>query len=155
MYGGVSFDCIKELNFEGLREGLCNLDKYVCNLYLFGQIVIVVFNKFVSDMDEEMELFCEYCEQLGVGYVINNVFLEGGEGVVDLVNLVVEIIENKLFELLQFIYNDEDSVQQKIEKVVINLYGVSVVIYSILICNKIKLIEEMGIGYYFVCIVKM
>ena len=154
MHGGVSLDRIKEPNFEGLREGLRNLDKHVRNLHSFGQTVIVAFNKFASDTDEEMELLREHCEQLGVGYAINNAFSEGGEGAVDLANLVVETIENKPSEPLQFTYNDEDSVQQKIEKVATNLYGASVVTYSTLTRNKIKLIEGMGIGHYPVCIAK-
>ena len=154
MHGGVSLDRIKEPNLEGLREGLRNLDKHVRNLRSFGQTVIVAFNKFASDTDEEMELLREHCEQLGVGYAINNAFSEGGEGAVDLANLVVETIENKPSEPLQFTYNDEDSVQQKIEKVATNLYGASVVTYSTLTRNKIKLIEEMGIGHYPVCIAK-
>ena len=154
MHGGVSLDRIKEPNLEGLREGLRNLDKHVRNLHSFGQTVIVAFNKFASDTDEEMELLREHCEQLGVGYAINNAFSEGGEGAVDLANLVVETIENKPSEPLQFTYNDEDSVQQKIEKVATNLYGASVVTYSTLTRNKIKLIEEMGIGHYPVCIAK-
>lgn len=78
-----------------MREGLRNLDKHVRNLHSFGQTVIVAFNKFASDTDEEMELLREHCEQLGVGYAINNAFSEGGEGAVDLANLVVETIENK------------------------------------------------------------
>ena len=101
-----------------------------------------------------MQMLREHCEQLGVGYAINNAFSEGGEGAVDLANLVVETIENKPSEPLQFTYNDEDSVQQKIEKVATNLYGASVVTYSTLTRNKIKLIEEMGIGHYPVCIAK-
>ena len=154
MHGGVSLDRIKEPNLEGLREGLRNLDKHVRNLHSFGQTVIVAFNKFASDTDEEMELLREHCEQLGVGYAINNAFTEGGEGAVELANLVVETIENKPSEPLQFTYNDGDSVQQKIEKIAINLYGASVVTYSTLTRNKIKLIEEMGIGHYPVCIAK-
>ena len=78
MHGGVSLDRIKEPNLEGLREGLRNLDKHVRNLRSFGQTVIVAFNKFASDTDEEMELLREHCEQLGVGYAINNAFSEGG-----------------------------------------------------------------------------
>ena len=154
MHGGVSLDRIKEPNLEGLREGLRNLDKHVRNLHSFGQTVIVAFNKFASDTDEEMELLREHCEQLGVGYAINNAFSEGGEGAVDLANLVVETIENKPSEPLQFTYNDEDSVQQKIEKVATNLYGASVITYSSIARNRIKLIEKMGITHYPVCIAK-
>ena len=86
MHGGVSLDRIKEPNMEGLKEGLRNLDKHVRNLRSFGQTIIVAFNKFASDTDEEMELLREHCEQLGVGFAINNAFSEGGEGAVEAKN---------------------------------------------------------------------
>lgn len=130
MHGGVSLDRIKDPNMEGLKEGLRNLDKHVRNLRAFGQTVIVAFNKFASDTDEEMELLRRHCEELGVGFAINNAFSEGGEGAVDLANLVVETIEKKPSAPLQFTYKDDDSIEQKIEKVATGIYGASVITYS-------------------------
>ena len=154
MHGGVSLDRIKEPNMEGLKEGLRNLDKHVRNLHSFGQTVIVAFNKFASDTDEEMELLRQHCEELGVGFAINNAFNEGGEGAVDLANLVVETIEKKPSAPLSFTYKDDDSIEQKIEKVATNIYGASVITYSTIARKKIKLAAEMGITRYPVCIAK-
>ena len=55
MHGGVSLDRIKEPNMEGLKEGFGNLDKHIRNLRYFGQTVVVAFNRFASDTDEEVE----------------------------------------------------------------------------------------------------
>lgn len=154
MHGGVSLDRIKEPNMEGLKEGLRNLDKHVRNLRSFGQTIIVAFNKFASDTDEEMELLREHCEQLGVGYAVNNAFSEGGEGAVDMARLVVDTIENNPSEPLRFTYKEEDSVMQKIEKVATGIYGASVITYSSIARSRIKLIEKMGITHYPVCIAK-
>ena len=154
MHGGVSLDRIKEPNMEGLKEGLRNLDKHVRNLRSFGQTVIVAFNKFASDTDEEMELLREHCELLGVGFAINNAFSEGGEGAVDMARLVVDTIENNPSEPLRYTYKEEDNIQQKIEKVATNIYGASVITYSSIARNRIKLIEKMGITHYPVCIAK-
>lgn len=154
MHGGVSLDRIKDPNMEGLKEGLRNLDKHVRNLRAFGQTVIVAFNKFASDTDEEMELLRRHCEELGVGFAINNAFSEGGEGAVDLANLVVETIEKKPSAPLQFTYKDDDSIEQKIEKVATGIYGTSVITYSTIARKKIKLAETMGITHYPVCIAK-
>ena len=139
---------------EGLKEGLRNLDKHVRNLRSFGQTVIVAFNKFATDTDEEMELLREHCEQLGVGFAINNAFTEGGEGAVDMARLVVDTIENNPSGSLRYTYKEEDSIQQKIEKVATNIYGASVITYSSIARNRIKLIEKMGITHYPVCIAK-
>ena len=154
MHGGVSLDRIKEPDMEGLKEGLRNLDKHVRNLRSFGQTVIVAFNKYASDTDEEMELLRQHCEELGVGFAINNAFSEGGEGAIELANLVVETIEKKPSAPLLFTYNDDDSIEQKIEKVATNIYGASVITYSTIARKKIKLAEEMGITHYPICIAK-
>ena len=154
MHGGVSLDRIKEPNMEGLKEGLRNLDKHIRNLRSFGQTVVVAFNKFATDTDEEMEMLREHCEQLGVGYAINNAFSEGGDGAVDMARFVVDTIENNPSEPLCYTYKEEDSIQQKIEKVATNLYGASVITYSSIARNRIKLIEKMGITHYPVCIAK-
>ena len=155
MHGGVSLDRIKEPNMEGLQQGFGNLDKHIRNLRSFGQTVVVAFNRFASDTDEEVEAIRHHCEEkLGVGFAVNNAFAEGGEGAVELANLVVDAIEKKPSEPLNFSYSEDDSVEQKIEKIACNLYGASVVTYSIHSRKIIKLIEKMGIGHYPVCIAK-
>ena len=155
MHGGVSLDRIKEPNMEGLQQGFGNLDKHIRNLRSFGQTVLVAFNRFASDTDEEVEAIRRHCEEkLGVGFAVNNAFAEGGEGAVELANLVVDTIEKKPSEPLNFSYSENDNVEQKIEKIACNLYGASVVTYSIHSRKIIKLIEKMGIGHYPVCIAK-
>lgn len=154
MHGGVSLDRIKEPDLNGLREGLHNLDKHLCNLRAFGQTVIVCFNRYATDTDEEMELLRHHCDQQGVGFAINNAFSEGGEGAIDLANLVVETIEKRPSEPLRFTYQDEDPVERKIEQVAMGLYGAGTVTFSSAARKKIKLIERMGIAHYPVCIAK-
>lgn len=83
-----------------------------------------------------------------------NAFSEGGDGAVDMARLVVDTIENNPSEPLRYTYKEEDSIQQKIEKVATNLYGASVITYSSIARNRIKLIEKMGITHYPVCIAK-
>ncbi len=154
MHGGVSLDRIKEPNMEGLKQGLRNLDKHVRNLRSFGQTVIVAFNKFASDTEEEMELLRRHCEELGVGFTINNAFCEGGEGAVDMARLVVDTIEKQPSQPLQFTYSEEDTVEQKIEKIAKYIYGAREVTYGTAARRRLKVIEKMGISHYPVCIAK-
>lgn len=155
MHGGVPLERIKEPSMEGLQHGFGNLDKHVRNLRSFGQTVIVAFNRFASDTDEEVEAIRNHCEnKLKVGFAINNAFAEGGEGAVELANLVVNAIEHQPSAPLQFTYEETDSVEQKIEKVACNLYGASIVTYSSISRNKLKLINQMGISHYPICIAK-
>ena len=154
LHGGVPEDKIKEQNIEGLKNGFKNLDKHIENLRLFGQNVIVTFNRFASDTDEEIALVAEHCREMGVGFCMNNVFAEGGKGAEELARLVVETIEKAPSEPLKFIYENEDSVRTKIDKVAKQIYGAKDIAYSIIALKKIKQIESLGISHYPICIAK-
>jgi formate--tetrahydrofolate ligase len=154
MHGGVSLDRIKEPNLEGLKEGLRNLDKHVRNLRAFGQNIVVAFNKYATDSEEEIELLRTHCNELGVGFAVNNAFSQGGEGAVELAQLVADTVENNPSKPLQFTYKDTDSVQQKIEKIATGIYGASIVTYSSSARNLMKQVGELGISHYPVCIAK-
>lgn len=155
MHGGVNLDRIKEPDLEGLKQGFGNLDKHVRNLRSFGQTVLLAFNRFSSDTDEEVEAIRRHCEEeLGIGFAINSAFAEGGEGAVDLARLVVETIERQPSQPLKYTYEEADSVERKIEKVACNLYGASEVTYSMHSRKMLKLIGQMGITHYPVCIAK-
>ncbi|MBR6814550.1 MAG: formate--tetrahydrofolate ligase [Alistipes sp.] len=155
MHGGVALDQIKEPNIEGLRTGLANLDRHVQNLRSFGQSVVVVFNRFATDTDEEMALLKQHCEEdLKAPFVINNAFAEGGAGAVEMAELVVETIEKNPSKDLQFTYSDEDSLQTKIEKVAKNIYGAASVTFAKPALNRIKLAETHSMSHFPVCIAK-
>lgn len=154
MHGGVPEKEIKEPNLEGIRHGFANLDKHVENLKRFGQHIIVTFNRFAFDTDEEIALVEAHCNEIGVGFSLNNVFAEGGKGGMDLAKQVVDIIENSPSAPLKYIYKDDDSVQTKIMKVSKKIYGASSIIYTDLAEKKLKQIESLGISHYPVCIAK-
>ena len=154
LHGGVPEDKIKEQNIEGLKNGLQNLDKHIENIKLFGQNVIVTFNRFASDTDEEIALVAEHCREMGVGFCMNNVFADGGKGGEELARLVVETIEKTPSEPLKYIYENEDSVRTKIDKVAKQIYGAKDIAYSIIALKKIKQIESLGISHYPICIAK-
>ena len=154
LHGGVPEDKIKEQNIEGLKNGLPNLDKHVENMKRFGQEVIVTFNRYATDTDEEIAMVAEHCREIGVGFCMNNVFADGGKGGEELAKLVVETIEKTPSAPLKFIYEDGDSVRTKIEKVSSQIYGAKGVTYSPVATKKIKQIEALGISHYPICIAK-
>ena len=154
LHGGVPEDKIKELNIEGLKNGFENLDKHVENMKRFGQEVIVTFNRYASDTDEEIALVAEHCREIGVGFCMNNVFAAGGEGGAELAKLVVDTIENKPSAPLKYIYEDDEPIRTKIKKVSEQIYGAASVVYTTLADKKIKQIESLGISHYPICIAK-
>ena len=155
MHGGVPLDRIKEPNEEGLRAGLANLDRHVRNLQGFGQTVLVVFNHFAGDTDEEMALLRAHCEQtLGVPFVINYAYSDGGAGAAEMAQLVVDTIERRPSGPLQFTYADRDPLKTKIEKVARGIYGASGVTFAPAALKRLKLAEEGGMSHFPVCIAK-
>ncbi len=154
MHGGVSVDAIKEPNAEGLKEGLKNLDRHIENLQRFGQTVVVCFNRFATDTDEEINYCREHCAELGVGFAVNNAFVEGGQGAVELAELVVKTIAECPSAPLKFTYDDQDSIEEKAKKVVQKVYGANKVFFSPAAKKMLAKIEELGITDYPICIAK-
>lgn len=154
LHGDVPEDKIKEQNIEGLKNGFENLDKHVENMKRFGQEVIVTFNRYASDTDEEIALVAEHCREIGVGFCMNNVFAAGGEGGAELAKLVVDTIEKKPSAPLKYIYEDSEPIRSKIKKVSEQIYGAASVVYTTLADKKIKQIESLGISHYPICIAK-
>lgn len=154
LHGGVPEADIKLPNKEGLINGLANLDKHIENMKKFGQEVIVTFNRFATDTEEEIALVADHCKEQGVGFAVNNVFAEGGEGGIELAKLVVDTIENRPSAPLRYTYDDADPIRTKVKKVAESIYGASSIVYTTLADKKLKQIESLGISHYPVCIAK-
>jgi formate--tetrahydrofolate ligase len=155
MHGGVPLEAIKEPNVAGLTKGLENLEKHVANLRSFGQTVMVVFNRFATDTDEEMALLKDYCEtQLNLPFAINNAFALGGDGAIEMAEKAVECIEQMPSQPLTYAYKLTDSIKTKIEKVAKNIYGAKSVVFTKKALNGIKKAESLGLAECPVCIAK-
>lgn len=155
MHGGVALDQIKQPNLEGLKKGIANLDRHVKNLQGFGQSVVVVFNLFAGDTDEEMQLLRRHCEEeLGVPFVINRAYAEGGKGAEEMARVVVETVENQPSGDLQLTYDDEDPLQVKIEKVAKKIYGAATVTFAAPALKRLRLAEQHGMAHFPVCVAK-
>lgn len=154
MHGGVSEDKINEPNIVGVGTGLHNLDKHIDNIRSFGQHVVVALNRYSTDVDDEIEAVRDYCQNKCVCFAVNNAFVEGGEGAVDLAKVVVDTIEKRPSEELKFTYEDNDSTTEKIEKIATRLYGAAEVTYSLKARKMLKMIDSLGLSGFPVCIAK-
>ena len=155
LHGNVPQEDIKKPNIEGMKAGYWNLDKHVKNLQSFGQTVVIAFNKFATDTDEEIEVLRKHCEEeLGCGFAVNNAFAEGGKGAVELANLVVKTIDEHPSAPLHYAYDENDSVEEKIEKISKNLYGAGSVTLSDSAKAMIEEIKKLGAEKFPVCIAK-
>lgn len=154
MHGGVSLDLIKEKNIEGIKSGLENLEKHMKNIHSFGQNIVVAFNKYNTDSEDEIQLVADYCKEKNIAFAVNNAFAEGGKGAEELAQKVIETIEKNNLQPLQFTYQNSDSVREKIKKVAENIYGASEVSFSIEAEKKLKKIDKLGLNHFPVCIAK-
>ena len=154
MHGGVALEDIKKPHSEGLKKGFENLDKHIRNMQAFGQTVVVCFNRYATDVDSEIELCREHCENMGVGFAVNNAFSEGGKGAVELAELVVDAIANRPSRPVVFSYTDRDNIETKAEKVVRQVYGADGVVFSAAARKMLERVRQLGIEDYPVCIAK-
>lgn len=154
MHGGVLVEEIKQPNLQGLEHGLANLDRHIHNLQGFGQTVLVCFNRYATDTDEEIELCRRHCAEMGIPFAVNNAFNEGGAGAEELARLVVQTIDEHPSEPLRLAYDDDMSVEQKAEAVARKVYGAAGVTFSPAAKRMLQRVQEMGISHYPVCIAK-
>lgn len=154
MHGGIDISSIKEPHIEGIKQGFANMDKHIHNLQFFGQTVVVCINRFPTDTDEELQLIQEHCQELGVGCAINTAFVDGGKGAEALARLVVDTIAQKPSTPLKMLYDDNDSVEDKVRKIALQLYGARDVILKPAAKKMLSRIEELGCAHFPVCIAK-
>ena len=152
-HGGQPKEEVEKENLEELKNGIKNLNKHIENLKdKFGLNAIVAINKFPTDTVNEINLLKSELENQGVNISLAENHQKGGEGIIDLANKVVELAEKA--ENFKYIYDDEDAIETKIEKVAKNIYGASGVEYSEKAIEEIRKIDEMGYSKYPVCIAK-
>lgn len=154
MHGGVPIEEIKQPNMEGLKQGVKNMDRHIQHIQGFGQTVIVCFNRYAADTDEEIKFFRQHCKEKGIGFAVNNAYNEGGNGAIDLANLVIDTIENRPSKPLCFAYEDNATIEEKADAVARKIYGADGVTFSPAAKRMIDKINEMKIAHYPICIAK-
>ncbi len=154
LHGNVAESEIKKPNLEGIKEGTKNLEKHIENMQSFGQSVVVAFNKYDFDTDEEIEFLKEFCNSKNVKFAINNGFLEGGKGAEELAKTVIEVCQNNPSKPLAFTYANEDNIETKIKKVAQKIYGANGISLSDKAQKMISKINNLGFSNFPVCIAK-
>lgn len=154
LHGGLTDGSTQEQGRQALIKGFANLDKHVQNMQNFGQPVIVTLNRYGDDSDEEVALLADHCKQVGVGFAENNVFMKGGEGAEDLARLVVETIDKHGAKDINMVYNDDDSIEEKVEKVAKKIYGARSVVFKPAAKKKLERIQAWGMERFPICIAK-
>ena len=152
-HGGIKKEKIQKENIEGIKNGIHNLYKHIENIKeKFGLNVIVAINKYNTDTDEEIKYLQKLLQEKDIKFSIVEGWAKGGEGAIDIAQQLVKLVEEK--NDFNYIYKLTDSIEKKIEKVAINIYGATDVIYEENALQKMKKIEELGYSQLPVCIAK-
>ena len=152
-HGGVEKEKIQEENLEGLEKGMDNLYRHIDNLKnKFGLNVIVALNRYNQDTEKEIEFVEQKLNEKGVELSLVEGWAKGGEGAIDIANKLVNLTEQK--EDFKYMYDLDENIKSKIQKVAIKIYGAKDVEYSEEAEKEIEKIEKLGYGNLPVCIAK-
>lgn len=152
-HGGTPKDKILEENMESLEKGMSNLYRHINNLKeKFGLNVIVAINKYNTDTETELNFVKTELEKINVSSSIVESWAKGGNGAIDIAQKLVELTEQE--EHFKYIYELDESIKEKIDKISTEIYGAKNVIYSEKALKNIKRIEELGYSNLPVCIAK-
>ena len=152
-HGGAPKEDIQQENMNYLEKGMSNLYKHIENIKVkFGLNIIVAINKYNTDTLRELEFVQDELSKRKVPSSIVESWAKGGEGAKDISNQIVEIAKQK--NNFKYIYDLEEDIVEKINKIAMEIYGAKRVVYSDEIIEKIKKIEEMGYKNLPVCIAK-
>ena len=153
MHGGLKKDSLGSEDLEALDKGLPNLLRHVSVMTDVYKIpCVVAVNRFPTDTEAELELVARRCRELGVNAVLSEVWGKGGEGGIALAEEVVRLCKRE--SCLELTYEDSDSIETKISKVVRRIYGGSSVSYAPGVRTKIKRLEAAGFASVPVCMAK-
>jgi formate--tetrahydrofolate ligase len=151
--GGVDKKDLSTMNVEALSKGIVNLEKHIENLQKYKVPVVVTLNKFVTDTKEELAFVKEFCEKKGCEFSLSEVWEKGGLGGVDLANKVLRVLETKKSEFAP-LYNNELSIEEKINKIAKEIYGASSVTFDSTAKKAMDKIEALGYSNVPVCMAK-
>jgi len=152
-HGGQALTDLQEPNTEALKKGVSNLEKHVENIKQFQVEPIIAINRFVTDSDNEIAVIQEKAKELGVRVSLAEVWAKGGEGALDLAKNVVEVCENASSAFTPM-YDWNDPIRTKIEKIATKIYGAEHVDYSAQAKKDLRKIANLGLEHLPVCIAK-
>ena len=151
--GGVAKADLGEENLEALKKGIVNLEKHIENLQKYGVPVVVTLNSFVTDTKAETDYIEQFCRERNCEFALAKVWENGGKGGVELAEKVLKTLETKESHFKP-LYEDNLSLEEKIEKIAKEIYGADGVTYTPAAAKELKHIADMGMSDFPVCMAK-
>ncbi|HEL1562883.1 TPA: formate--tetrahydrofolate ligase [Streptococcus suis] len=153
MHGGVAKTELSAENVAAVKAGFSNLKRHVENIQKYGIPAVVAINEFVSDTADEIAALKELCAEIGVPVELASVWANGADGGVELAETVVATIDNQAASY-QCLYKAEDSLEEKVTKIVTQIYGGSGVVFEKKARNQLAEFAKNGWDKLPVCMAK-
>ncbi|HEM5428777.1 TPA: formate--tetrahydrofolate ligase [Streptococcus suis] len=153
MHGGVAKTELSAENVEAVKAGFSNLKRHVENIQKYGIPAVVAINEFVSDTADEIAALKELCAEIGVPVELASVWANGADGGVELAETVVATIDNQAANY-QRLYKSEDSLEEKVTKIVTQIYGGTGVVFEKKARNQLAEFAKNGWDKLPVCMAK-
>lgn len=151
--GGVAKADLNKENVDALKKGIVNLEKHIENLQQYGVPIVVTLNQFITDSEAELSYVKEFVEGKGCDFALAKVWEKGGEGGLELAEKVVDVLENKQADF-KMLYEDDMSLEDKIETIATKIYGANGVNYTAAAKKQLEKITSLGYGSLPVCMAK-
>jgi formate--tetrahydrofolate ligase len=152
-HGGKDVKALNTEDLDALQKGLVNLERHVENVKThYGLPCVVSINRFTFDTDAEIRLVTERMKALDVNVVLAEHWAKGGAGAEALAHEVVRLAERG--DAVKFVYDDQDSLWDKMKKVATKIYGAADISAPAKIKQQLKAWEEAGYGHYPICVAK-
>ena len=152
-HGGVKKEELNIPNVEALAKGIVNLEKQIENMKKYNVPVVVAINKFVTDSDEEIQFIKEFCAKLGVKVALSDVWAKGGEGGLELANIVNDVLDNEESSF-KVLYDEKNTIKDKILTIAREIYGAKSVLYTPAASRQIAELEKFELDKLPICMAK-
>ena len=155
MHGGLKKDQLGEENIEALEKGIPNLLRHVSNIKnVYKLPCVVAVNRFPTDTDNEIDFIIAKCKELGVNTVLSTVWADGGKGGVELAKEVVRLCEEEDNSNFTFSYEDDTTIEEKLNAIVTKVYGGDGVELTTNAKKQLETLVADGFGKLPVCVAK-
>lgn len=152
-HGGVKKEELNIPNVEALAKGIVNLEKQIENMKKYNVPVVVAINRFVTDSDEEIQFIKSFCAKLGVKVALSDVWAKGGEGGLELANIVNDVLDNEESNF-KVLYDEKDTIKDKILTIAREIYGAKSVLYTPAASRQIAELEKFELDKLPICMAK-
>ena len=154
MHGGVGLDDLTRPDPAAVERGLVNLAAHLDAAAHFGRPVVVALNRFGTDTPAEIAVVAQSCQERGVAFAEADIFARGGDGAIDLANLVIAAATSAPDRPFEPLYPLDWSIERKVERIATAIYGAAWVQFAPPALSKIRQFKKLGYARLPICMAK-